>query len=126
MLAAALDDTTLFVCTTCRGPGRVDDGGKVLAAQLATIATEPAYGAIAVLPVECLWSCAQGVSVQLRGPAKIGYVMGGFVADDARDLLDFAVAHTVSVDGVVPYDRWPDGVRGHFIARTPPARTTFG
>ncbi len=115
----------MIVCTTCRGPGRVDGGGKALAAAIATIAAESAYASVAVAPVNCLWSCAQGVSVQFRAPAKTGYVLGGFAAGDARDLLDFAALYAASADGEVPYDRWPDAVRGRFIARTPPPGMMF-
>lgn len=110
----------LIVCTTCRGPGRVDGVGAALAAGLATLAADPAYAAVAVTPAVCLWSCGQGASAQLRSAARTGYVMGGFVAADAAALLDFALAYAATTDGEVPFDRWPAGVLGHFIARTPP------
>ncbi len=125
MLLPGPDGTALVVCTTCRGPGGDGDGGR-LATELARLAGEPAYAGIAVAPLACLWSCGAGVSVQLRAPAKIGYVMGGFAAADARDLLAFALAYAASVDGEVPFDDWPAGVLGHFIARTPPPGMTIG
>ncbi len=115
----------LFVCTTCRGPGRVDGVGAALAAEVATLAADPAYAAVTVAPVACLWSCGDGASAQLRAPGRTGYVMGRFTAGDARALLDFAVAYAASADGVVPYDAWPPGILGHFIARTPPAGGTI-
>lgn len=126
MLRSGPDGTTLFVCTTCRCPGRIDGTGEALVAALVTVATEPAYAGVAVEPVACLWSCGQGVSAQLRAADRIGYVMGGFVATDARALLDFAVAYGATTDGVVPYKAWPAGILGHFIARTPPAGMTLG
>ncbi len=109
--------TEIVVCTTCRGPGRVDGVGAALAAALAMSASG---SDIAIVPVACLWSCERGASAQLRHPDKIGYVMGGFGADDADALVDFARAHAVSSDGVIPYNTWPTGILGHFIARTPP------
>ena len=118
--------TELIVCTTCRGPGRVSGVGAALAGAVAAGAAAPAYAAIAVTPVACLWSCAQGASAQLRAAGKTGYVMGGFVAGDAAALLGFAAAYAATADGTVPYDRWPSGILGHFIARTPPPGGTFG
>ena len=115
--------TDLIVCTTCRGPGRSEGTGAVLAAEVAALAA--GYDGIAVMPVACLWSCGQGVSAQLRAPAKTGYVMGGFTGGDARALLDFAAAYAASADGEVPYAAWPAGILGHFIARTPPPGAPF-
>ncbi len=109
--------TEIVVCTTCRGPGRVDGVGAALAAALVISA---AGSEIAILPVACLWSCERGASAQLRHPDKIGYVMGGFATSDAGALVDFARAYAASDDGAIPYNTWPDGILGHFIARTPP------
>lgn len=120
MLTAGPDGTALIVCTTCRGPRRVDGDGARLAASAAEIATEAGYAAITVAPVACLWSCAHGASAQLHAAGKVGYIMGGFAPGDARALLDFAAAYATSADGEVPYAAWPAGIHGHFIARTPP------
>lgn len=124
MLVPASNRTSLVVCGTCRGPGGAAGGGEALLAALRTVAAEPAYAPVAVETMACLWSCAAGASVQLRGPGKIGYVLGHFAGDDAaRALLDFALAHHASADGEVAFDRWPAGVMGHFIARVPPPGT---
>lgn len=112
----------LIVCTTCRGPGGVAGTGAALAAALTSLA---AGSGIAVTPAACLWSCGQGASAQLRGAGRTGYVMGGFVAADAAALLAFAAAYAATADGEVPFDRWPAGVLGHFIARTPPPGGSF-
>ena len=114
--------TSLVVCTTCRGPARTEGVGAALATALGHLAGSD----IAIEPTTCLWSCDRGASVQLRHPAKTGYVMGGFKRDAAPDLLAFAREYANSVDGDVPYDRWPLGVRGHFIARTPPPGGRIG
>ena len=115
----------LFVCTTCRGPDRTTGVGAALASEVAALAADPAYAGVAVSPVECLWSCDRGASAQLRDAGKTGYVMGGLSDGDARALLDFALAHAATTDGVVPYDAWPKGILGHFLARTPPPGATF-
>jgi predicted metal-binding protein len=121
MLVRSLDGPALIVCSTCRGPDGATGGGAALLATL-----HAAKGEVAVEAMACLWTCASGASVQLRAPAKIGYVMGGFAAADAPALLAFAAAYTASADGEVPYDQWPKGVLGHFIARTPPPGMLVG
>ena len=106
---------SLIVCSTCRDPGGATGGGAALLKALRALETT-----IAVDKMACLWSCGAGASVQLRAPGKIGYVMGGFAAADARDILAFAAAYAATADGEVPFDLWPKGVLGHFIARIPP------
>ncbi len=115
MLAPGHDGPALIVCSTCRGADGAAGGGAALLAALRRL-----DGDVAVEPVACLWSCGSGASVQLRAPGKIGYVMGGFTAADAPDLRAFADAYAASADGEVAFARWPKGVLGHFIARTPP------
>ena len=39
----------------------------------------------------------------------------------ARAILDYAVHHAASADGEVRFEDWPEGVKGHFLVRTPPA-----
>ncbi len=58
----------------------------------------------------------------MRAPGKIGYVLGRFepTADSARAILDYAVRYADSEIGQVPYREWPEGVKGHFITRSPP------
>ncbi|MGH1559316.1 DUF1636 family protein [Caulobacter segnis] len=55
----------------------------------------------------------------------MGYVLGRFepTIEAARAILDYAVAYAASAEGVVPYRQWPEGVKGHFIVRVPPAGT---
>ena len=41
--------------------------------------------------------------------------------DAARAILDYALNHAASAEGQVPYALWPQGVKGHFLVRVPPA-----
>lgn len=115
MLTPAAPGTALIVCSTCRGPDGRDGGGAALLAALRT-----GGGNVAVEAMACLWSCGSGASVQLRAPGKVAYVMGRLAAADAPALLAFAAAYADSADGEVPFERWPAGILGHFIARVPP------
>lgn len=130
LLRDAADGPCLVVCSTCRfsAEDREDAegvrGGVRLAQALRTVSQEEGRGeGVAIEEMPCLFNCAQHCSVHLRAPGKIGYVLGRFepTADSARALLDYARAYVDSAEGVVPYRQWPEGVKGHFIVRTPPA-----
>lgn len=108
----------VVVCTTCRR----SDGALLAEALHGAKATDPAYAGIAVQEMPCLFACGDPCAVYLRAPGRIGYILGRFApdADAAWAILDHAVLHAASEEGEVPYDQWPEGVKGHFIARTPP------
>lgn len=130
MLVPVDDGPAVVACNSCRfsEAARSDDdgmtGGGLLAAALRRVAAgDPAYARIAVQEMPCLFACERFCTVHLRGPGRIGYVLGGFAPNDeaARAILDYAVAYAESAEGQVPYRDWPEGVKGHFITRMPPA-----
>ena len=126
VLREAEDVAAVVVCNTCRVSAEDREtaggerGGALLAAALRALA---AGTGVAIQEMPCLFNCAQHCSVHLRAPGKIGYVLGRFEPTDeaARAILDYAIAYAASADGVVPYRQWPEGVKGHFIVRVPPA-----
>ena len=129
MLTPVDDTLAIVACTTCRfsAAAREDGdgvrGGAVLLAALdAAKAADPRYAGVAIQPMACLFSCTEHCSVHLRAPGKVGYLLGRFTpdAEAARALLDYALAYGESEHGRVPFKQWPQGVKGHFIARTPP------
>lgn len=97
-------------------------GARLVAALRAVQAGNPAYAAVAVQEMPCLFACADHCTIHLRAPGKVGYVLGRFTADEAaaRAILDYAVLYADSAVGQVPFRQWPAGVKGHFITRTPP------
>lgn len=130
MLTPVEDAPAVVVCNTCRfAKDQPSDetgrrGGKALADHLRSIkAAQPKYTAISIQEMSCLFSCKEHCSVHLRAPGKISYLLGRFspTAEDAASILDYAALYAASPIGVVPYRDWPEGVKGHFIARTPPA-----
>lgn len=130
MLERVEDGPAVVVCSTCRhAPDARTDaagvtGGARLAAALRDVqASDPRYAGIAVQDMPCLFACSTPCAVHLRAPGRIGYVLGRFTADaaSAQAILDFAVHHAASAEGQVPYRDWPEGVKGHFIVRVPPA-----
>lgn len=129
MLRAVKSGPAVVVCTTCRlsADRREDDGGRrggaLMAEAMRRMAqADPALAQVAVQEMACLFACQRHCVVHVRAPGKIGYVLGGFepAEDHARAILEYARRHADSAEGVVPYGEWPDGVKGHFIVRTPP------
>jgi predicted metal-binding protein len=126
LLREADDTAAVVVCNTCRVSAEEREtpdgvrGGALLAAALRELA--PGTG-VAIQEMPCLFNCTQHCSIHLRAPGKIGYVLGRFepTPEAARAILDYAVAYAASAEGVVPYRQWPEGVKGHFIVRVPPA-----
>lgn len=129
MLQAVEPGPAVVVCSTCRisADQREDAdgrrGGALLAEAMRRVQqADAALAGVAVQEMQCLFACQRHCAVHVRAPDRIGYVLGGFKPseDNARAILEYAALHAQSVDGVVPYGQWPEGVKGHFITRTPP------
>lgn len=129
MLEPVAPGPSVVVCSTCRlsADAREDAagqrGGALLEAALhAAQAADPALRGVAVQAMPCLFACSRHCTVHIRAPGKIGYVLGDFVPGEeaARAILEYAVHHAASEEGRVPFRDWPQGVKGHFITRTPP------
>lgn len=115
---------TVTVCSTCRlGPAAAFDadgrtGGEILARALQQAASR--RPGVAIRRHECLWACRQSCAVLVQEPGKTGYLAGRFEPGAAAEaILAWAAAYADSADGAVAYARWPDGIKGHFIARIP-------
>src|SRR3546814_11944883 len=129
MLRAVGPGASVVVCSTCRlsAEQREDAagrrGGALLVEALHRVRDgDPAYAAVAVQDMPCLFACDRHCAVHVRGTGKVGYVLGDFTpAEEAtRAVLDYAARRPESEEGVVRYADWPQGVKGHFIVRTPP------
>lgn len=129
LLAPVEDGPAVVACNTCRASADAREdtqgsrGGARLVEALRAVQAEPGYEGIAVQEMPCLFACAESCTVHLRAPGKVGYVLGRFAPDTdaARAILDYARAYAASAEGQVPYREWPEGVKGHFVVRTPPA-----
>ena len=130
MLTPVPEGPAIVVCNTCRlsaearedGEGR--RGGALLAAALTRQRdTDPRYAGIAIQEMPCLFACTEHCTVHLRAPGKVGDVRGRFTPDaEAADAIRAYAAHYAeSEHGRVPFGQWPQGVKGHFIVRVPPA-----
>lgn len=121
----------ITVCTTCKyGPSAAFDasgrtGGEILAAALEAGAAGRSP-AVRVIRHECLWACRNSCAVLVQAANKTGYLTGRFEAGAAaaEAILDWAGAYGESADGAVRYALWPEGIKGHFIARIPASEET--
>jgi len=130
MLKQVEDGPAIVACNTCRHSAdeREDDtgmrgGAQMVAALRSVQGSDARYAGVAVQEMPCLFACTDFCTVHLRAPGKVGYVLGRFAPDEeaATAILDYAVHYAASEHGRVPFKQWPQGVKGHFITRTPPA-----
>lgn len=129
MLIPVEDGLAVVACNTCRHSAdeREDaagmrGGARLVVALRAVQESDSRYAGIAVQEMPCLFACSEFCTIHLRAPGKIGYVLGRFNPDEeaAAAILDYAVHYAASEHGRVPFKQWPQGVKGHFITRTPP------
>ncbi|WP_033922790.1 DUF1636 domain-containing protein [Sphingomonas sp. 37zxx] len=129
MLTPVENRLSVVACSTCRfsADQREDAdglrGGALLVAALeAAKQADPRYAEVTIEQMPCIFSCTEHCSVHLRAPGKVGYLLGRFTPDTdaARAILDYAVHYAQSEHGRVPFKQWPQGIKGHFIARIPP------
>lgn len=117
MLTPVDDGPAIVACNTCRHSrdAREDDTGQRADARLIAALR-------AVQGRDERYACTEFCTVHLRAPDKVGYVLGRFSPDEeaATAILDYALHYAESEHGRVPFKQWPEGVKGHFITRTPP------
>lgn len=129
MLKPVDNGPAVVACNTCRYTREAKDdedgvrgGARLVEALRSVKESDGRYAGIAVQEMPCLFACAESCTIHLRAPGKVGYVLGRFTpdADAARAILDYAVHYAASDHGRVPFAQWPQGVKGHFITRSPP------
>ena len=123
--------TELTVCIVCKysQESAFDDrgrtGGELLLEAIRTAAGNRSAD-VKLVGQECLWACRHSCSVLVQSAGRTGYLTGRFEpnAVAAEAILDWCQAYGESDGGEVPFDRWPEGMKGHFIARIPPQNET--
>ena len=117
----------LVVCTTCRASEEAPtdgvrlSGGRALLNEVIGAATAADSGSLRVEEQACLWACSSYCTVYLSERGKPGYLAGRFSStpEAGQAIVAFARLYAASPDGAVPYRDWPEGMKGHFIARLP-------
>ena len=116
----------LVVCSTCRfseaEPVDLDgrSGGQALLNAVTAI-LDAECGELRVEEQACLWACASHCAVYMAEEGKPAYLAGQFAPTtaSAEAIVAFARLYAANPDGAVPYKQWPEGMKGHFIARLP-------
>lgn len=120
--------TTLTICTTCRNEATREhkEGAPTGEAFLEEVRNAVGDAPLKVRGVACLMGCAHGCNSALSAEDKLTYVLGRFdgTAEDAEALVEYATKFSESETGAVPFRQWPQGVKGHFVARIPPLDPT--
>ena len=115
--------STLFICVTCRREGEAPAEprpGARLFARLQEQARDLDPN-LDIEPVECLSNCNRSCTAAVSAPGKWTYVVGGLDPDQhVDDLLQFAVLHRASADGLTVWRERPVHIRKNTIARVPP------
>jgi len=119
---------SLVFCTTCKhsaeaktdADGRT--GGENLMQHVRDVLKDTGREDIHVTEQECLWSCKRHCNVWFRDTERFSYIAGDFepTRQAAEAIVGWFELHGESELGTVPFRQWPDGMRGHFIARMPP------
>jgi len=122
--------TTIIVCDTCRysvedktvqiEDGTEKTGGELLAEKIEQQAQQ--VEGVEVRRQSCLMGCERHCNTAVTAPGKLSYVIGKFdpTAESAEAVVAYARLHAESEKGQVPFREWPQGVKGHFVARIPP------
>lgn len=122
--------TTIFVCDTCRfspedkiSPDG-QTGGEILAEQIEDLAA--GVPELTVQRQSCLMGCERHCNTAITADGKLTYVLGMFTptSASAEAVVEYARHHAASETGRVPFKQWPQGVKGHFVARVPALGTT--
>lgn len=128
-----MGSTVVTVCETCR----LKEVATPDATGADVTADVPTHGArlhalvadalsqnnsVDVQSQRCLMACGRACTVSISAPGKMSYVLGGFrpVAEDVAAIVDYVGEYQRSETGVVPFRSWPQGIKGHFVARIPP------
>lgn len=124
---------SITICETCRyeptskeGPdGR--RGGAMLAEEVRDYLTEVGRDDVSVRTQRCMWACKRNCTVLFQESENYSYLAGDFRPEThaASDIVAYFDRLAENTNGDVPFEQWPEGVKGHFIARMPPADWTI-
>ncbi len=116
----------LHVCLTCRPadgesvrPDTPTGGARLHDALIARVAARDLDDRVRINPVTCMANCDQGCSAAASAPGKWSYIAGHLEAEQADDLIDYALAYGESKTGVVMPSRRAPSLKDVFVARVP-------
>lgn len=119
--------TWITICDTCKRDAQEGVvNGQTDGERLAELVEQAAKGtALRTRRSSCLMGCAHGCNVAIQAEGKLNYTLGAFTPEKnaAEAIVAWAMLHSESPTGQVPYRSWPQEIKGHFITRHPPLPT---
>ena len=117
--------TMITVCDTCKHEDWAERGvSETDGARFASMIETAADGcdSVKIRRHSCLMGCTRACNVAVQAHGKLNYTMGEFEVSEeaAQAVVDYAVLHSESETGAVPYRQWPVPIKGHFVTRHPP------
>ncbi|MEP5760842.1 MAG: DUF1636 domain-containing protein [Litoreibacter sp.] len=117
--------TWITVCDTCKREDWPTEGATTPDGEAFANLIEAAadgHEGIKTRRHSCLMGCARACNVAIQGAGKLNYTLGEFDVSEeaAQAVVDYAVMHSESDSGAVPYRQWPQPIKGHFVTRHPP------
>ncbi|WP_342076694.1 DUF1636 domain-containing protein [Yoonia sp. SS1-5] len=117
--------TWITICDTCKREGwETGDMAQTDGESLAVLVEAAATGLehVKTRRVSCLMGCKGACNVSIQANGKLNYTLGAFEpnAEAASGIVAYAMAHSESETGQVPYREWPQAIKGHFVTRHPP------
>lgn len=116
----------VIVCETCRTKDGEPLDGATAGRQFADalrglLESDAELDGVRLTTTRCLMACGRACTVHLRGPGRIGYVIGdmGTETERVHALIAYLRGYIRSTTGQVPYREWPEAIKGRFIARIP-------
>ena len=113
--------TWITICDTCKREDWCESTNtRTHGEEMAELVEKHALARpVATRRVSCLMGCTHGCNVSIQAPGKTAYTLGRFeVVDEvAAAIVDYAEMHAESETGQVPFRKWPQAIKGHFIAR---------
>ena len=109
---------TLHVCTTCRAGEPLPADGVAPGTHLFRALANAGHG-MAVHPVECLHSCANGCTAAIAAPGKWTFLLGRLTPGMAGDVVAYALSYAASATGTVMPSRRPAALASAILGRTP-------
>ena len=121
--------TWITICDTCKREGWGESAmektdGESLAELIETAAT--GLSSVKTRRVSCLMGCTRACNIAIQAHGKLNYSLGEFepTTESASGIVAYALAHSSSETGQVPYREWPQSIKGHFVTRHPPLPST--
>lgn len=116
----------LLICTSCRRPGRGrhDDrpGALLFEGLSARFKGWARREHVVIAAVDCLSACSNACAAALQSPGKFTWVFGRLEPGrDEAALVEGVTQFCRTATGFIPHRDLPSALRGHLVARIPPA-----